>query len=103
MHRAWAKPMRRSRSGSNLRFDTVTPAVLMAGMAAPQRHTATTSRQLPNVRGLCNLSTQCPFVISSKIQAEKNSIQTAQHQRTNDRARESGCCARSVIGNRCGI
>ena len=101
MHRAGAKPMRRSRSGSNLRFATVTPAALMAAMAAPKKQTVTTSRKLPNVRGPCNPGTQRPSVISREIQADKNSIHVAQHHRTNDRARESVGCARSVIGNRC--
>jgi len=100
MHRAGAKPMRRSRSGSDLRFATVTPAVVMAAMAAPKKHIPTTSRKLPNVRGPCNPGTQRPFVISREIQAEKNSIHVAQHHRTNDRARESVGCARRVIGNR---
>jgi hypothetical protein len=97
---AGAKPTMRSRSESTRRLETLTPAAMMAVMAAPKKHAPTTHRKFPSVRGPCNPGTPRPLVISRSSQAEKNSNQAAQHRSTRDRARESVCWAGSVMGNR---
>ena len=96
-----ATPMTRNRRESAPRLLTVTPAAAMALIAAPTKHTPTTSRKCPSVPGPCNPGTQRPRVIRSNSQAEQNDNQTAHHHITKDRARESVCLAGSVIGDEC--
>ena len=62
-----ATPMTSNQRESAPRLLTVTPAAGMALIAAPTKHTPTTSRNFPTVPGPCNPGTQRPRVTDRNL------------------------------------
>lgn len=98
IHVAGARPMMRSRGERRTNFAKVVTAAMIAVMAAPAKHTMTTSIKLPKLPGPCNPGTPRPLLKRRNIQAEKKRNHPAEHHRIAPRAGESNCCEECVIG-----